>query len=432
MKLISKLAMAIVTATPPRRTPRLPPSIIHNALEITQSSRFSPILLIQMIADVINRFTVFIFALQSCSAFLATTTSVTTTPLQKCKQEKQITVQFAGNDNNHYADQLGKEEDFFGTSSSVSEDALRFCGIGRLYDDATGGTTEEESSSLKRLSEATVAVIGIGGVGSWTAEALCRSGIGNLVLMDLDDICISNTNRQSHATSSNVGKMKVDVMKQRLNDINPRCNVTTVMDFVSTENAYDMIQGLLPDVTCVVDAIDGAQEKTALISACARLRVPIVTCGGAAGRKDPTQIVCDDIIKVKEDRLLFWCRKDLRQRYGFPKGPAKFTKASYKPRRWRIFAVYSKEVQKTIKADNISTSSLRTCDGALGTACFVTGAYGFVAAGKVVSMIASDKLVRPRFRGSALMQKMQNGHISDFMQSDTEPLLVANVTTTAG
>jgi len=239
--------------------------------------------------------------------------------------------------------------------------------------------------------------------------------------MDLDDICISNTNRQLHATSHNVGKMKIDVMKQRLLDINPRCNVTTIMDFVSTENAYGVVQSLLPEVSCVVDAIDGKQEKTALISACARLRVPIVTCGGAAGRKDPTRIVCDDIIKAQEDRLLFWCRKDLRQRYGFPKGPAKFIKATYKPRKWNIFAVYSMEVQKSIKADDAAavTSSLRTCDGALGTACFVTGTYGFVAAGKVVSMIADDQLVRPRFRGSALVENTQKSSEQKITRNST-------------
>ena len=254
---------------------------------------------------------------------------------------------------------------------------------------------------LDRLSSATVAIIGLGGVGSWSAESLCRSGIGNLILIDLDDVCISNTNRQVHATSSAVGDMKIDVMKSRLLDINPNCNVTLIHDFVTMENSNTLLASLLPSLTACIDAIDGMYEKTALLLACVEHGIPIVTCGGAAGRMDPTKVVVDDLTKVKEDRLLFKCRKLLRQKYGFPKVPivrGGTTGSEGRVRNWRIQAVYSTEVQRKTTTTEAS-SSFRTCDGPLGTASFVTGTYGFVAAWKVAEMIARDQLVVPKKLG---------------------------------
>lgn len=287
-----------------------------------------------------------------------------------------------------------------GDDDEYVDRGLRFSGVGKLYANREAEATTD--GVLDRLSSATVAVIGLGGVGSWAAESLCRSGVGNLILVDLDDICISNTNRQLHATSSAVGKMKIDEMKRRLLDINPKCNVTLIHDFVSKENANDLLQSMLPELTACIDAIDGMYEKTALILACVHHSVPIVTCGGAAGRMDPTQIVVDDLTKVQEDRLLFKCRKLMRQKHGFAKVPMP-GKGKQRVRRWKIPAVYSTEVQQKMMASNGdeggSTSSFRTCDGALGTACFVTGTYGFVAACKVVEMIALDKLIVPKKQG---------------------------------
>eukprot|EP00571_Detonula_confervacea_P015122 CAMPEP_0172308706 /NCGR_PEP_ID=MMETSP1058-20130122/9222_1 /TAXON_ID=83371 /ORGANISM="Detonula confervacea, Strain CCMP 353" /LENGTH=400 /DNA_ID=CAMNT_0013021185 /DNA_START=168 /DNA_END=1370 /DNA_ORIENTATION=+ len=276
---------------------------------------------------------------------------------------------------------------------------LRFSGVGRLYANTDTSTTVD--AVLDRLTSATVAIIGIGGVGSWAAESLCRSGIGNLILVDLDDICISNTNRQLHATTSAVGKMKIDETKTRLLDINPKCNVTLVHDFVTVENANTLLESLLPQLTACIDAIDGMYEKTALILACVDHGIPIVTCGGAAGRMDPTQIVVDDLTKVQEDRLLFKSRKLLRQKHGFPKVAMPGQGKKIRVRKWRIPAVYSTEVQQKPPSTSLdeNVSSFRTCDGALGTACFVTGTYGFVAASKVVEMIALDKLEVPKKLG---------------------------------
>lgn len=269
---------------------------------------------------------------------------------------------------------------------------LRFAGVGRLYANKDKNLTAE--AVLDRLTSATVAVVGLGGVGSWAAESLCRSGVGHLVLVDLDDICISNTNRQLHATDAAVGKMKIDEMKNRLLDINPRCQVTCIHDFVTVDNANALIQKLGPLTSCI-DAIDGMHEKTALILACVDLGIPIVTCGGAAGRLDPTRIVVDDLTKAQEDRLLFQCRKLLRQKHGFPKVKGTHTRV----RRWRLPAVFSTEVvppRATSASAGDSGSSFRACDGAFGTACFVTGSYGFAAASKVVEMIASDTLAAPK------------------------------------
>jgi Dinucleotide-utilizing enzymes involved in molybdopterin and thiamine biosynthesis family 1 len=306
----------------------------------------------------------------------------------------------------------------------ITEDiSMRFSSVGRLFhpqqqvgDDQTTNerttscstNSDQHMNIVHKLSKSTVAIFGIGGVGSWAAEAICRSGVGNIILVDLDDICTSNINRQLHALSSTVGEMKIDQMKKRLLDINPHCNVTLIHDFVGQQNADDIIQSLNPNVDVILDAIDGTDEKAALIAAACRNHVTIVTCGGAAGRLDPTRIVCDDLSRSNQCRLLFWVKKQLRDKYKlFSKGSAD---KNSRIRPWKIWAVYSEEViiQKQQQQDKGSTagvSSLRTCDGPLGTACFVTGTYGFVAASKVVTMLAKDELIKPKILKSALFLK---------------------------
>lgn len=316
---------------------------------------------------------------------------------------------------------------------------LRFAGVGRLYSTSAQDSDDDIPPHLQvvnRLTQATVVVVGLGGVGSWAAEALCRSGIGNLVLIDLDDICISNTNRQMHAMTSTIGKMKIDEMAKRFRDINPQCNVTLIHDFVSPENADDILTSI-PNLTACLDAIDGTRGKSSLIAACARHRIPVVTCGGSAGRTDPCAFVCDDLSRVNGDPLLTTCRKNLRKFYGFEAGlPAHALRKKMvdgkkvsRPPKWNIPAVISTEPQKDLPKGE-DASSLRRCDGALGTGVFVTGTSGFgkfldtlisscfilscsfilttwsvfflliwhwiVAAGQIVSMIASGKMLIPR------------------------------------
>mmetsp|Transcript_24717 Transcript_24717/g.68227 ORF Transcript_24717/g.68227 Transcript_24717/m.68227 type:complete len:386 (+) Transcript_24717:95-1252(+) len=320
--------------------------------------------------------------------------------------------------------------------SSSDERDLRFSGVGRLYTTTASPSSkqkeneniksESEESSLReehlrvvdRLEMSRVVLVGLGGVGSWAAEALCRSGVGHLTLIDLDDICISNTNRQLHALSTSVGQMKIDAMKKRLEEINPEIQVTLIHDFVSKENAdeiWNTIEELSPQpVTACLDAIDGSDAKTAWIASCARRKVPIVTCGGSAGRIDPTKFVCGDLTRAMEDPLLSSCRKNLRKYYGFQEGVSPGAKSKDPktgklrkklPRKWKIQAVYSIESPRSVK-HNSQSSSMRRCDGALGTACFVTGASGFVAAGRIVEMIANDKLPVPKqFSGNQLRLK---------------------------
>eukprot|EP00977_Amphora_coffeiformis_P010902 scaffold2576_cov175-Amphora_coffeaeformis.AAC.6 len=306
-------------------------------------------------------------------------------------------------------------EDSESSSSLVDEEFFsqgyldRFGGVGRLYSSGSSNAQVSSETVMDRLRQATVVIVGIGGVGSWAAEAICRSGVGNIVLIDLDDICISNTNRQIHATTSKIGQMKIDVMKQRLLDIHHECNVTLVHDFVDETNAREILEAIGP-ITALIDAIDGALAKSALIGACTDLAIPVVTVGGAAGRRDPFQIMCADLVNVEDDRLLANCRKTLRKKYNFPAGLSfsqqRVTKKKVK--KWRIACVYTREAPPTKRPpvwktghdddddDVAPSSSFRLCDGSLGTACFVTGAYGFAAASICIDMIANNKLVPPR------------------------------------
>jgi tRNA A37 threonylcarbamoyladenosine dehydratase len=227
----------------------------------------------------------------------------------------------------------------------------------------------------------------------------------------------SNTNRQVHALSSTVGIMKIDEMKSRLNDINPQCKITVIHDFISPENIDNILDGI-KGINACIDAIDGAENKSALLAACTRRKISIVTCGGSAGRTDPTKIVCDDLTRAKDDRLLSACRKILRKTYGFSEGKSFLDL----PKKWHIKAVFSTQLAKTVPQkvpQGTGGSSLRHCDGALGTACFVTGTIGFVAAGLVVEMIASNKFPRPR-KGFVPAGQVAEGFASNESVAPTE------------
>ena len=316
-------------------------------------------------------------------------------------QKSLLPQRHTANDNTlHQSIEL--EADASIVTDRITQRHLRFQGVGRLYVTEQENTTVRNSllaphlQILERLTQATVAIVGLGGVGSWAAEALCRSGIGNLILIDLDDICISNTNRQIHTMSSTVGQMKIDEMRRRILDINPDCQITTIHDFITPENVHSILNSLLPDLTVCLDAIDGQTAKTALIAACVEKNIPIVTCGGSAGKVDPTKITCDDLTRANGDKLLTACRRNLRKEYGFLVGKKMTQFKGIKPRKWGVQAVYSLEDQKDLPEGDDNVSGLRRCDGALGTACFVPATCGFVAASKIVDMIANDRLIFPK------------------------------------
>lgn len=250
----------------------------------------------------------------------------------------------------------------------------RFAGIARLYG----------NKALPAFASAHVCVIGIGGVGSWVAEALARSGIGQLTLIDLDDICVSNTNRQIHALSSTVGKDKVSVMAERVRDINPECQVQQIEDFISTDNLRQLLTN---NFSYVVDCIDSIKSKTALIAYCKRNKIPLVTIGGAGGQLDPTQITLGDLAMTTNDPLLAKVRNNLRRDYNYSRNVK---------RRFGIDAVYSTEQLKYPQPDGSVCGAKSASDGAMrldcssgfGAVTVVTASFAFVAVARVLKKIA--------------------------------------------
>ncbi|WP_099092558.1 tRNA cyclic N6-threonylcarbamoyladenosine(37) synthase TcdA [Marinobacter salinus] len=252
--------------------------------------------------------------------------------------------------------------------------AFRFGGIERLYG----------RRALESFRNTHIAIVGLGGVGSWAAESLARSGIGKITLIDMDDICISNTNRQLHALETQYGRTKTDAMAERLKAINPHAEIAVVFGFLTPKNVTELIT---PDMTGVVDAIDSVKPKAALIAHCQRSKIPVVCAGGAGGQMDPTQIQVADLSKTTQDPLLAKVRNLLRREYGFSRNPK---------RRFGVEAVYSLE-QLTYPAGDgevclqkpASTGPARLdCASGFGAASPVTASFGFFAASRLLNRIA--------------------------------------------
>ena len=257
----------------------------------------------------------------------------------------------------------------------MSDFETRFGGIARLY----GG------SGLEKLRAANVCVIGIGGVGTWSAEALARSGIGALTLVDLDEVCTSNINRQLHALTETVGRAKVEVMADRIRAINPDCRVVIEQQFFNAETADRL---LAPKFDFVLDAIDSVTNKVLLLAGCRQRNLPVVACGGAGGRRDGTQVRVADLAKVSHDRLLAEVRKKLRKEFQFPAdGKAMGVECVFSAE-LPVFAQPDGSVCENRAASPDGTRL--NCNGGLGSATFVTGAFGFAAAGIVVRRIAES------------------------------------------
>lgn len=182
----------------------------------------------------------------------------------------------------------------------------RFGGLERLFGPA----------SLERLQGAHVVVAGIGGVGSWCAEALARSGVGGITLVDLDHIAESNINRQLHALTDTLGQAKVVAMGQRIRGINPGCRLAMVDDFVSPENVAELLP---PDAGLIIDCTDQAAAKVAMILEARSRRIPIVVCGGAGGKTNPLALRAGDLSMAVNDALLSKLRNTLRRKHGYPR-----------------------------------------------------------------------------------------------------------------
>ena len=248
----------------------------------------------------------------------------------------------------------------------------RFSGIRRLL----------PPDGADRLRHAHVCVVGLGGVGSWAIEALARSGLGELTLIDLDDICISNTNRQLHAITSNFGKPKVEAMRQRVTDINPDCILHSVHSLFLKSNARQLLASRFD---YVIDAIDSPSLKSHLVAVCCELGISVIVSGAAGGRLDPTAVEVADLALSSHDALLRQLRTTLRRRYGFPRGDALFG----------VDCVFLREIPVLPETavgtcGNGTGSDLRLdCATGYGTAAFVTGTFGFVAASRVIQKLAA-------------------------------------------
>jgi tRNA A37 threonylcarbamoyladenosine dehydratase len=251
------------------------------------------------------------------------------------------------------------------------------------FDNRFGGTRRLYSvDTVECFRESHVCVIGIGGVGSWVAEALARSGVGEITLIDQDDICETNINRQIHALDGTIGQSKIAVMAERIRLINPECLVHEEHAFVNSENIPELIQGCFD---YVVDAIDSVKDKAALIGFCKRFKIPIVSVGGAGGQIDPTGVSVADLSKTFNDPLAAKVRSYLRRHYGFSKSGKKFG----------VECVFSTEQLRYPQPDG-SVSSQKTlsggqtrldCDGGFGAATVVTATFGMVAASRVLNKI---------------------------------------------
>jgi tRNA A37 threonylcarbamoyladenosine dehydratase len=253
----------------------------------------------------------------------------------------------------------------------------RFSGVERLLGRA----------AFQRLRRARACVIGIGGVGGWAAEALARSGIGGLTLVDMDEICVTNINRQVHAHAGTVGQTKIQAMVERLRLIAPDLELREVFQFF-TEATADAILDSRPDV--VVDCIDSISHKCLLLSECVKRGLRVVTVGGAGGLSDPTRVRVADLTRAENDALLFWVRKRLRQKFGFPRENRSA---------WGIPAVYSPESPRYPHADGSvcsepeEGSNLRLdCASGYGTISYVTGAFGFAAAHAAIDVLTGAAL----------------------------------------
>lgn len=236
---------------------------------------------------------------------------------------------------------------------------------------------------FNRLQKAHVCIAGVGGVGSWVAEALARSGVGAITMIDHDDIATSNINRQVHADSLTVNLSKVDVMARRIAAINPDCECCAIDDMLVTKNLDKYIDSKFD---FVIDAIDMVAFKTSLIVHCKRNKIPVITIGGAGGRTDPSKVSIIDLNKTWNDTLASSVRKRLRQKHGWSRNPA---------RRYGVECVFSSQQPLYPQGDGtvaqkkpgVAGATL-DCDTGYGSLVGVTAVFGFVAASRVMNKLA--------------------------------------------
>jgi tRNA A37 threonylcarbamoyladenosine dehydratase len=260
----------------------------------------------------------------------------------------------------------------------------RFTGVARLYGEP----------GLQVFEKAHVLVAGLGGVGSWAVEALARSGIGELTLMDFDHIALSNVNRQLHAIEDNFGKSKSEAMAERVKQINPNIKLNVIDEFLTPDNLdAHLYKNAENRYFVVLDATDDVKMKIGLAAYCeardeiSRARnveqsdrksstISLIICGGAGGKLDPSRIKAADLAKTTQDPVLSKVRYALRKEYGFSSDPKK---------KLGITAIYSDEPRQGVASGGLS------CAG-YGSAVTVTATFGFVAAAEVLKLLQKQQL----------------------------------------
>jgi tRNA A37 threonylcarbamoyladenosine dehydratase len=241
----------------------------------------------------------------------------------------------------------------------------RFSGLSRVFG----------PQSLDHLQQAHFCIVGVGGVGSWSAEAAARSGIGRISLIDHDDIELSNTNRQIHALQDTIGQSKVEAIASRIKQINPECGCTAIDDLVTRAN---LERFNFSQYDYVIDAIDHVQYKMSLIHYLRRNKIRLVSTGGAGGLTDPSKIEVNDLTRTFNDPLLAKVRSNLRQQLGYSRNPR---------RRYGIDCVFSTQ-QALYPTQNGEVSYAKPgteiqttldCNTGLGSFVGVTASFGFTA-----------------------------------------------------
>ena len=251
----------------------------------------------------------------------------------------------------------------------------RFGGIDRLYG----------NGALARFRGSRIAIVGLGGVGSWAVEAFARTGIGHLTLIDADDLCLSNTNRQLPAIAGQYGRNKAAAMAERCLAINPAIDIDAVPAFLTPSNLEALLDR---DFALVLDACDSFRTKLEAIAWCRRRKQPIITVGSAGGRSDPTQVRVRDLSRTEHDAMLSLIRKKLRADFNFPRNADRY---------FGVPAIYSLENVRYPQADG-SVCGLRPklsadaalkldCGAGLGAATHITGAFAFAAVGKALDIL---------------------------------------------
>ncbi len=275
----------------------------------------------------------------------------------------------------------------------VQAEDPRFGGLQRLLG----------AAALGRLASARVAVVGLGGVGSWAVEALARSAIGSLVLMDLDEVCLTNFNRQLPAVEGQVGRFKAEALAERVQSIHPACTVLARVEFFTEATEASLFSEPLDGV---VDAIDAVGNKARLIAAAVGRGIPVVSCGAAGGRRDATAVRLADLADVTHDRLATAVRKRLRHKHGFPEAGSPFAVPWVHSRETPVLpetegatCAGAGEAEAPGVPDPAGRPRRLGCEWGYGSAVFVTAAFGMAAAGWMVNQIATA--ARPGSHGEA-------------------------------